>query len=480
MDQPITILGAGLTGLSAAFHLQRLQAEYLILEKESRVGGLCRSETIDGFTFDYSIHILYSSNSYVADLIKSVLIEGNLTPQPRQSWIYSKGVYTEYPFQAHTFGLPRHVVKECVLGLIYAKYERRPMQKPRNFAEWIHQTFGAGIAKHFMVPYNAKLWSIDPALMNYDWIADRVPVPDLQEVIDGALGPPRKKYGPNAEFWYPKRGGIESLARGFLSHIRNLELNAKVTKIFLKRQEIQVNNRASLKYTNLISTLPLPHIIQLIDTVPSEIRYAAASLQSNTVYTVNLGIDRENISSSHWIYFPEPEYVFHRVSFPMNFASSMAPPGKSSITAEISRSRHEEESLDALIDDVKSGLAKAGILNPDDCVLLSNVLTIQPAYVIYDLEHHKNVKLILDFLESNNILSCGRFGEWEYLNMDHSILSGKRAAEKLLKLIPVSNSALRCRDTACRVSTGSPAGQKHYEPKVFSKTCLRGTDVNRT
>lgn len=434
-NQRVIIIGAGLAGLSAAYHKK---SDYLLLERNNRVGGLCRTENYNGFLFDHSIHILYSRDPYATDLIQNVLLKGNLHVQLRESYVYSHGVYTEYPFQAHTYGLPADVIKECILGLIEAKYENRHSQPaglslpkpPSNFEEWIYRTFGRGIAKHFMIPYNEKLWGIDLKRMNYDWIAERVPMPKLDEVLDGALSPPQKKYGPNREFWYPKQGGIEALPRGFLPYVQdNLRTNATVTKIDSHKKRVQVNGDEWINYQSLISTLPLPKLIHLLGDVEEDVLAASCALEYNIVHTVNLGVNRPFLSSYHWVYFPQEDFIFHRISFPMNFSPSLVPPKTSSIMAEISESRYKPVKKETLISEVICNLKKVGILKKDDEILIAKVLTLNPAYIIYDLNHRRHVAKILSYLESQNIYSCGRFGEWEYLNMDHSILSGKNVGK---------------------------------------------------
>lgn len=425
----ILIIGAGLAGLSTAYHLEN--TDYLILEKENGIGGLCRSEVIDGFTFDYAIHILYSKDEYVSKLIKEVLLKDNFNSQIRESWIYSKGIYTEYPFQTHTYGLSVEVIKQCVMGLIEAKYENKSPDKPENFSEWIHKTFGKGIARHFMIPYNKRLWTVEPELMDYNWITERIPMPEIEEVLDGALRPPQKKFGPNAEFWYPEQGGMAALPNGFLPYIKNIELNSEVTNISIEKKEIEVNRRGIMRYDRLVSTLPLPVIIGLLDKAPQAVRDAAADLKFNTIYAVNLGVDRACLSEFHWVYYPENDYIFHRTSFPMNLAKTNAPEGKSSITAEVSCSKYKFVCYDSLIEDTIRDLRKADILKDNDEIVLEDIRTLSPAYVIYDLNHRQNVDLIHGFLKQNRIYACGRFGEWEYLNMDHSILSGKKIAEDI-------------------------------------------------
>jgi UDP-galactopyranose mutase len=443
MKCEVVIIGAGLTGLSAAYHLG---LGYMVYEQASRVGGLCRSIMRDGFTFDQSIHILYTKNEYAAHFIQEVLLKGNFEAQPRESWVYSKGVYTEYPFQSYTYGLPPKVIVECIMGLIEARYLQRSRRKPANFEDWIYETFGKGIAKHFMIPYNRRVWAIDPKLMDYSWIAERVPLPTIEEVLLGALQPARKKVGFNNDFWYPRDGGIEALPQGFLPYLENIYLNSQIVKIYPKEKcvDVQIEGRwkEKVRYEHLISTVPLPVIVRLLDEVPGAIKRVASRLLSNVVYTVNIGITGEldpecsqgdgvDPKRFHWIYFPEDEFIFHRISFPKNFARSMCPEGMSSIQAEVSSTRYKPLNLEILTGEVIAGLRRAKILRRENEVVFSQVVTLNPAYVIYDRAHRRNVNLIKSYLEEYCIHACGRFGDWEYFNMDRCILRGKEIAEAI-------------------------------------------------
>lgn len=433
MRKRVVIIGAGLAGLSAAYHLEKQGfTDYLTLEKDSEVGGLCKSFRINGFTFDFAPHIFYTKDRYVEGLIKNVLLlRSNFRSEVRKSFVYYRGVYTEYPFQANLYGQHPDIIKECLVGLIKARYESRI--NPRNFEEWIYATFGEGIGKHFMIPYNRKQWAIDLKKMDYDWIVDRVPIPEIENVLDGALKPAQKRYGQNAYFGYPLRGGMGSLPKGFLPHIRDLRLNSEVYNISLGRSEIEVND-LRIRYDSLISTIPLPTLVSLIEDVPTEVEKAAKDLQYNIVYTVNLGIDGPNISDYHWVYFPEDKYIFQRISFPTNLSPFVAPKGKSSITAEVSASKYKPLKVDEerLADVVINDLIKANLLKETHTILFKDVKVLNPAYIIYNCRRGRNVKIIHQFLRKNRIYPCGRFGEWEYLNMDHSILSGRRGARKAI------------------------------------------------
>jgi len=429
----LVIIGAGVTGLSAAYHLEQQGfSNYQIYERDSAVGGMCKSFLIDDFTFDYASHILYTENSYARELIEKILLKGRFNSQLRKAFVYYRGVYTEFPFQGHLYGQDPDIIKECLLGLVEARGEGA--HRPTNFEEWINHTFGSGIAKHFMLPYNRKLWAVNLKKMSHDWISERVPVPELEETLEGALKPPQRSYGPNAHFWYPLTGGIGAMANGFLPSVKNVNLNSEMSEISLAASEVEVNGNR-IGYDKLISTIPLPNIISLIsDDIPSQVRQAARSLKYNIVYVVSLAVNRANISDYHWIYFPEKKYVFHRVSFPMNLSASMAPKGTSSISAELSVSMRKslKTSPDEIMDAVVSGLQKAGILLKSDRILLRDIRYLNPAYVIYTPDRERNIQLIHKFLNTRGIYPCGRFGSWAYLNMDQAILDGRKIADDVL------------------------------------------------
>lgn len=425
----IVILGAGLSGLSAAYHLKQ---DCEIFEKEEKAGGLCRSIHIDDFIFDYGPHILFPKEPYIAKLIKTLLGK-NLHIQSREAWIYHKfcDVYTRFPFQSHLHGLPISVVKDCVLGFFNTLLQKS--KNPKNYEEWIIWNFGKGIADYLMIPYAKKIWTVPPRKMNFEWVWNRVPRMSMGDLLEGALRDNPKLFGFNTEFWYPVHGGIEGLPFSFLPKVKNIHLKVEAAKVHPRKKYVEFSNNRKIFYEKLISTLPLPEIIKRIDDAPEGVKKAAKNLKHNSVYCVNLGINRENISPNHYVYFYEPEFLFHRISFPMNLSSHTTPKGCSSVTTEISYSKYKRINRENIIERVIDDLIKAKILFPDDKVVVADVADIKCAYVIYDLQHRKNVNKIHDYLLRHDIFPCGRFGEWEYFNMDHSISSGKRTAEKINK-----------------------------------------------
>jgi UDP-galactopyranose mutase len=468
------VIGAGPTGLSAAYHLGE---DSILLEQNSRVGGWCRSIEAGGFTFDYAGHIMFSNEPYVHQLY-GMLLGDNVHWQDREAWIYSKNVYTRYPFQGALYGLPPDVIRECIMGAIEARFgslkpAKKPAAKkanghskpascdtaiqdccadgileaaaplaaahsePRNFEEFIYQVWGAGIARHFAIPYNRKLWAVPLTEMETSWLGGRVPLPDLEEMIDGALSPVPKPMGPNARFGYPLRGGFQKLMDGWVPHLKGeLRLNSRVVEVSPRAHTVTLSSGAVLRYDHLISTMPLPVLIRQIGAeAPRAIRDAAAQLRYVSVRCVHLGVGRENLTDKHWIYYPE-DTVFHRIFVQGNASPYCNAPGGFGLTCEITYSAHKplpcdgDELIRRCIDDCR----KVGIIGADDPIRAAVQCDMPHAYVVYDHGRTAAVSSIREWLAERDILLAGRYSEWEYYNSDHAFIAGKKAAEKVAEI----------------------------------------------
>lgn len=422
------ILGAGITGLSMALALK--DHNYAVYEKDSSVGGMCKTIEYDGFLFDYAEHFMRLDNAEVKQTI-STLLKENLDSHLLNSAIFLKNYYVNYPFQTNLFGLPPNIVKECLIGYIEAYYSKK--NPPKNFEEWIYQSFGKGIAEYFMVPYNEKIWTVHPSEMTIDWFFNEnvVPVGNLEMVIEGAL---ERKKSNEVVRWYPEKGGIRSLSEAFIPHIKNLNLNTTATRIILSEKRIDFDDGGCTRYNNLINTIPLPDLIRIIVDAPSDIKKAANMLRFNSVLCVNIGIDRSNISDRHWIYFPEKEYIFSRVYFPMNFSPCMVPAGKSSVSAIITYSEDKPIKEGDIKYRVIKDLIDAKILNEMDKILICETVNIKYGFNIYDNNRKRCVEKIVSFLENNHIFSIGRYGRWEYSGIEHSILESRALADRIFRL----------------------------------------------
>jgi UDP-galactopyranose mutase len=251
---------------------------------------------------------------------------------------------------------------------------------------------------------------------------------------EGASRNIRKDFGPNAEFMYPKHGGIGALANQ-LSVGLNISLDSKVVEIKPSQTEVKVKYvrkgvNKEIIGKKVLSSIPLPEIINILHDPPEEVVNAATTLVYNSLVCVNIGVKRSNIIDKHWLYFPEDNIIFNRISFPMNFSGFTTPGDSSSILVEVT---HREPSLDLenVQEKVLVDLEGTGIIKENEKIQVCDTSAFKYAYVIYDLDHKKNVKIIRDYLESVNIIPIGRFGEWEYFNMDKALLSGRKAASRI-------------------------------------------------
>jgi UDP-galactopyranose mutase len=421
----IPILGAGLAGLSAAHNLKE---NYIVLEKDAKVGGLCKSVSVDGYVFDYAPHILFTRDEYIRTLFEE-LLEGNLLKHNREAFIYLQGVFARYPFEVNLHNLPEDVIQECIDGVV-----NKEDIDAKNFEEWIYSTFGNGIAKHYMIPYNRKIWKYDLSKINIDWISGRVPSPSVEEMKEGATGTLKRDYGPNAEFMYPKHGGIGALANQ-LSKGLNISTSSKVVEIKPSETDVKVRYEREGKTREItaekvLSSIPMPDLVCMLHDPPEDVVKAASSLVYNSLVCVSIGVRTPGIIDKHWLYFPEDDLIFNRISFPMNFSEHTTPGDASSILVEVT---HREASVDleSIRDRVLEDLTKTGILEEQDEIEVCDTSAFKYAYVIYDLDHARNVGVIHNYLGSVNVLPIGRFGEWEYFNMDKALLSGKNAASRI-------------------------------------------------
>ncbi len=431
MRAPVVILGGGLTGLSAAWHLDDVPS--VVLERDDEPGGLCRTSVEEGFTFDCTGHLLHLRDPRFRELVER-LAPGVFASHERRALIYSKGVFTPYPFQANLAGLPLDTVKECVGGFVDALVRREKAGDPdperATFREWVEAIFGAGIAKHFMLPYNAKLWRVDLDEIECGWVSWSIPRPTLREVLDGAFGTTVSGLGYNPTFLYPRAGGIRALPDAFAARVPDVRTKHAVEAIDARRRVVRLRGGEEIRYERLVSTMPLDRLLARTVGLPDELPVAGRRLRSVRVLNICLGVARRRLSNAHWVYFPEPEFSFYRIGFPSNLAAGMAPRGCSSVWAERSLLADEPFDPSEVTARAADDLRRAGILGRRDRIVFSRVGVLDPAYVLYDRHRARHLPRVLETLREHGIDSTGRFGAWEYSSMEGAMRAGADAAER--------------------------------------------------
>lgn len=192
---------------------------------------------------------------------------------------------------------------------------------------------------------------------------------------------------------------------------------------------MEFNERITRDYRVLISTIPLPALIGIATEVPEEVRAAVACLRTNSLMVVGLGVARPKLSTKHWVHFPEREISFCRISFPTNFSAAMAPPGMSSVAAEVAYSAGSLPDRKELTERVIRDLIKVGVLRPDDTIVARHTHDIPLGYCIYDDARREALPVICRWLSKVDIVPSGRYGLWTYFWSDEAMLSGRKAAE---------------------------------------------------
>ena len=427
----VVIIGAGLAGLGAAWKLRSNNLNITILEKESRPGGLCRTERDNKFLFDYTGHLLHFKDPFFKELVFSQL-EIPLIHKTRDAWIWSKKVYTRYPFQANLFGLPIDVIIDC----IYEYSKKHFSEKKETYTDYcdsILTNFGEGIANNFMIPYNKKVYRRHPRHLHPDCNGRFVPQSDLRLLLKGALSQNTGDLGYNAKFYYPEHNGIETLVQA-LSRQFEIRLNEKVVKIDTSDSTVHTNQGQSIHFDYIISSQPLPELVRLLegDSV-SHIREVAKKLQHVSIFNINLGI-KGNVSEKHWVYVPEEQYTFHRVGFPHNFSINNVPEGCSSVYLEMSYDPSAGLNKNEIIENCIADCIKVGIIKSCDDLKLVNIIDIPHGYVVFDHNRDNAVSEIQSTLELSRIFTAGRFGSWVYSSMEDAFMDGYNKAQKVLQL----------------------------------------------
>lgn len=428
---PCLILGAGLAGLSCAYHLQALAP---LLEAQDEVGGTARSFDRSGFTFDVTGHWLHMRDAGMRALVDAVA-PGLFVDVQRRAEVHAFGRRTPYPFQAHTHGLPHEVVAECLLGYFAAREARAAgkLTPPHSFADYVRQCMGDGIARHFMLPYNEKLWTVPAEELAHAWCGRFVPLPSAEEVVWGALRPEGsgRALGYNATFRYPRSGGIGQLAHALARAQRQpLALRARVVALDVRRRRVRLADGRTLGYRQLVATLPLPQLLAAAAAVaplPEEVRRAGEALRATQLTYWDVGLKRPQApGAAHWTYFPGADVPFFRVGSPSAVRADLAADGGRSYYVEVAHppgapcSVGDAEVLDAL--------RRVQLVGADEEPVVWARSRLDCAYVIMDHAYGAARAEALKWLAPLGIHAVGRFGGWMYDSMEGAMLAGRDAA----------------------------------------------------
>jgi len=433
----IVILGAGPTGLGAAYRLGEIGHEdWDIYERAGHVGGLASSyRDPNGFIWDHGGHVMFSHYTYFDELVEK-LLDGDYDEHMREAWVWLHDRFVPYPFQNNVHRLPGEAFLDCVMGIVDA--QRRALPR-RNFAEWISAIFGDGISRHFMAPYNFKVWAHPLEMMGTHWQGDRVPEVDLRRILQNLVEDRDDvSWGPNSRFKFPLLGTgmlYERMA-GALS--QPVQLERPVVGIDVRDKTVAFADGSRTAYDRLVTTMPLTELLKCIVDCPSHVREATAGLHHTEGLFIGIGVADPCPSSKCWMYFPDPNVPFYRVTYLSNYSPQVTPgPGHFSLLAEVSSSSHKPEDADTVVDRTIEGMLDCELLTPEQAerkIVSRELMHVPYSYPVPTIGRDRALAAIQPWLMEHDIYSRGRFGAWRYEigNTDHSVMMGVEVADHLV------------------------------------------------
>ncbi len=418
------ILGSGIAGISAGYHLQKRGEEAVIYERDSDWGGLCGNFTIDGFRFDKFVHFTFAPDDY----IKNIFEKSSPTfAHPSVSSNFYKGFWLKHPAQNNLAPLPADEKVEIIKGFINRPH--KTFEELESYEDWLRVQYGDYFAENFPFKYTRKYWGVEPQKLETKWVGNRMHSPNLDEVLKGAFEVQDKNFYYTSHMKYPKKGGFRSILNNCREGL-DIRFNKEVVKINPSSKTVFFKDGSSVKYDRLISSLPLPEIVKMIDGIPADIKKAGEDLMHTCGYMVSLGFNRADVAKHLWFYIYDEDILASRVYSPNLKSPDNAPEGCSSLQAEIFFSnRAKIPPAEEVLKNTLEKLIEMGIFKEEDLVV-KDIRFEKYANVIFDKDIYKNRKTILEYLKTIGIESIGRFGKWEYMWTHQAFEDGMKAGNQ--------------------------------------------------
>ena len=437
----VGILGAGLSGLSLAYLLQENgQIDSVeLLEKAASAGGLCRSHPFAGIKGDVGPHILFSKNKAVLDLLVGVLGD-NVHQLRRSSKILHDGRFIKYPFENELSALSAAERDYCLNTFLHNPYGQ---YAPQNMLQFFLATFGEGITNLYLRPYNEKIWKFDPAFMDTQMV-ERIPKPPPEDIIKSAQGVSTEGYVHQLYFYYPRQGGIQSLVDGFRQKLGPkvaVHTGTEVRRVSRSagRWQVLASDGVERSCDRLVSTIPIPELVaSLAPAAPGEVVQAAGNLKFNSIAICFLHVTRDHLGDNLSFTVADHRVLLHRISKLDFLLPKEARDDTSRLMAEITY--REGDRISGLSDEellrrVVEDLVQIKLIDRREVVQAQDIIRRKHAYVIYDLDHRRNMRTVREYCEGNlGLILHGRFGEFEYLNMDAVVERSLKRSRDILGL----------------------------------------------
>lgn len=421
MGNELLIIGAGPAGLA-------LSASYTgpsrIIEAGSEVGGLCRSVEFGGCVFDIGGHSFHTPHAEVAELVERVL-PGGLELQRREARVWFDGALIDYPFQQHVGQIGDvRIREECLSGA-----PDGPVTPAANFEDWIVARFGAGVARHFMLPYNRKLWARDLREMSADWVGERVAGADT---APSDAKPARSPLMADAMVGYPREGGFGTIFAAMARSSGPVAFGERVVAVDMRERVVRTASGATFAWDRLVSTVPLPELLGFIVDCPADLVAAAARLQALSLKILLLACDKGLEPPPQRIYCADADVPAHKIAFNHRSSTALMAREREAVICEISHSPSKPAPDDAtLIESMTDWLIARDRIGADRASIEARIIDIPLGYPVPTSERQETVSAARAWLEPRSIYSIGRFGGWNYANSDGCIHEAMELAERL-------------------------------------------------
>ncbi len=415
MKERVLIVGGGISGLAAAGFLGDT-FECTLVERENEIGGYCRTFYQAGFTWDYSGHFYHFRHPWIAEYLRRRMDAAGLLTVNRISRIYLRDAYIDYPFQYNIHQLPIAEFVRCLYDMYQA--QRQSASAFRTFREMLYGRYGRAMADLFLVPYNEKLYAIDIERLDPEAMGRFFPHIDFGALLAKLAGDARAG-GYNDNFTYHRRGArayVDALACYVPDGV--IRTSAACRRIDLDKRRADVNGEW-IPFDRMVISAPLPQILNIASTPAPP-----GLLTANKVLVFNLGFDQPSLRLDHWVYYPEPDYVFFRVGHYDNILGE----GRMSLYVEIAMPSDASIDVPALKQRALDDLARVGVIAGHRLVSWTHVV-LDPAYVHVSNASNAFVAEACAGLEARAVHPIGRYGRWKYCSIEDNILDAFRLAQ---------------------------------------------------
>lgn len=454
----LLIIGAGPTGIGAAYRLKKLGYEdFLLVEAAPKAGGLARSFVDDkGFTWDIGGHVQFSHYDYFDAAMKEALGEEGWLYHERESWVWIADRFVPYPFQNNIRYLPREMAAKAIRGLI----NRPPFKADPNkdFGTWIDQMMGEGLKEIFMAPYNYKVWAYPVDMMGSGWLGERVATVDLSRVTENILMERDDlSWGPNNTFQFPRHGGTGAIWTALAEQIgdKHLRCNTRIVSLDWQNKVAITAEGEKLEYDHVLTTMPLDTLSKTLTPELPIVTEASHQLLRSHSHILGIGLTGEmpsKLAKKCWMYFPEDNCPFYRVTVFSHYSPNNVPEPETgkywSLMTETSESTHKPVNREQLMEETIQGLLNTGLIHDRSQIVSQWSYVAEHGYPTPSLQRNALLSKIEPELKKAGVGSRGRFGAWKYevSNQDHSFMQGVEWVNSVLFDVP--ELTVRFPDTA--------------------------------